>query len=163
MKRAEANDAASIFVLGDHYYRGLVGVQEDHTKAIELFTRAADLGLSTAHSLLSDVYRKGGDWKKAKFHGEAAAMAGHEVARSNLGGLELDSGNLERAVKHWKIAASAGCFESMHHMRKVFEQGLVSRESINSTLKAYNNSCVEMRSDARDAYIRVFIDHIGGR
>jgi TPR repeat protein len=163
MKRVAANDATSICVLGDHYYRGLVGVQQDHTKAIKLFTRAADLGLSAAHYLLSDVYRKGGDLKKAKFHGEAAAMAGHEVSRCNLGVLELDSGNLERAIKHWKIAASAGCFESMHHMRKVFEQGLVSRESINSMLKAYNNSCVKMRSEARDAYIRGFIDHIGER
>ena len=35
----------------------------------------------------------------------------------------------------------------------------VSRESINSTLAAYNNSCVEMRSEARDAYIQVEIDN----
>ena len=27
------------------------------------------------------------------------------------------------------------------------------RESIDSTLTAYNNSCAEMRSEARDAYI----------
>ena len=28
-------------------------------------------------------------------------MAGHEVARCNLGVIEARSGNLEQAVKHW--------------------------------------------------------------
>ena len=45
--------------------------------------------------------------KKAKFHYEAAAIAGHEAARYNLGYMENKSGNMERAVKHWMIAASA--------------------------------------------------------
>ena len=91
--------------------------------------------------------------KKAKFHFEAAAMAGHEVARNNLGCLELDSGNMERAIKHWIIAASAGEYLSMHALITCFEEGVVSRESVDSTLAAYNNSCAEMRSEARDASI----------
>ena len=65
--------------------------------------------------------------KKAKFHFEAAAMAGHEVARCNLGGLEAESGNMERAHKHWTIAASAGHYIAMIELRLSFEQGLVSR------------------------------------
>ena len=93
--------------------------------------------------------------KKAKFHSEAAAMAGDEVARYNLGGLEFKSGNVERAVKHWAIAASAGSYHAMHKLRTLFEQSFVSRESINTALAAYNNCCAEMRSAARDAYIRV--------
>ncbi len=93
--------------------------------------------------------------KKAKFHVEAAAMAGHEVARYNLGCMDHESGHIERAVKHLGIAASAGCYIAMHHLIKLFEKGRVSRESIDSTLTAYNNSCVEMRSEARDACIRV--------
>jgi hypothetical protein len=41
----------------------------------------------------------------------------------------------------------------MHLLRTLFEEGVVSRESINSTLAAYNNSCAEMRREAREAYI----------
>jgi hypothetical protein len=52
------------------------------------------------------------------------------------------------------IAASAGEYDDMHVLRKRFEKGLVSRESIDSTLSAYNNSCAEMRSEARDVYIQ---------
>ena len=85
-------------------------------------------------------------------------MTGHETARYNLGMLEAQSGNRERAVKHLRIAASAGQYHAMHHLRTLFEQGAVRRESIDSTLKAYNNSCAEMRSKTRDAYICVIIE-----
>jgi tetratricopeptide (TPR) repeat protein len=158
MKRVESNDPASISILAQYYLNGEKGFQQDLTKAIELFTRAADLGSSTAHCNLADVYHKGGNMKKAKYHYEAAAMAGHEVARCNLGGLEYNSGNMERAIKHWMIAASAGEYNAMHVLRTEYEKGYVSRELINTSLIAYNNSCAEMRSEARDAYIRLHIE-----
>jgi TPR repeat protein len=147
-------------LLANSYDNGTNGFQQDHAKAIKLYARAADLGHSKTHSQLASIYRDGGDLKKAKFHREAAAMAGHEVARFNLGIHEYNSGNKERALKHWKIAASAGCYDAMNELRLSFEQGLVSRESIDSTLAAYNNSCVEMRSEARDASIRALAETI---
>ena len=84
-------------------------------------------------------------------------MAGHEVARYNLGCIEHNSGNMERAVKHWTIAASAGDFGAMHQLIIEFKKGHVKRESIYSTLAAYNISCAEMRSKARDAAIEAAI------
>jgi len=47
-------------------------------------------------------------------------MAGEELARCNLGGLEANSGNMERAMKHWTIAASAGNYHAMEVMRDLF-------------------------------------------
>ena len=82
-------------------------------------------------------------------------MAGHEVARCNLDGLEAESRNMELAHKHWTIAASAGHYDAMHGMRQLFEKGVVSRNAIDTTLTAYNISCAEMRSEARDAFIQV--------
>ena len=160
MKRVEANDAASIYLLGNSYENGLLGLQQDRAKATELYARAANLGFSKAHNNLANVYHEGGNMKKAKFHFEAAAMAGDEVARFNLGVIEVNLGNMGRAVKHWNIAASAGCYRAMHQLTVFYKKGCGSRESIivmlsiNSTLTAYNNSCVEMRSEARDACIR---------
>jgi TPR repeat protein len=119
---------------------------------MELYVRAANLGYKKAHNNLARVYHEGGNLKKAKFHFEAAAMAGHEEARFNIGIMEEQSGNLDRAVKHWTIAASAGEHDAMDNLRILFDQGVVRRESINSTLIAYNNSCAEVRSEARDAY-----------
>ena len=53
--------------------------------------------------------------KKAKFHYEAAAMAKHELARYNVGIIEAKSGNMERAVKHWRIAAAGGGWRFLCH------------------------------------------------
>ena len=152
MKRVKANDPAAICVLANHYYNGERGIPQDHTKGMELYARSADLGFRNANYNLACIYYKGGDMnKKAKFHFEAAAMAGHDVARDMLGCFEAKSGNIDRAVKHWSIAASAGNFFAMNALR------LFSRESIDSTLAAYNSACAEMRSDARDACVRVII------
>jgi TPR repeat protein len=157
MMRVEANDAASMFLLAGCYYRGLRGLQQDRTKAKELYTGAAELGNKKAHNQLAGIYHEGGNMKKAKFHYEAAAMAGNEVARHNIGVMEYNSGNMEQAIKHWKIAASAGYYKAIFLLNICFEKGLVSRESIDSTLTAYNTSCAEMRSEARDAAIQLEI------
>jgi TPR repeat protein len=154
-KRAEANDAVAMSALGSYNYHGIYGLLQDRGKAKEIYARAAELGCSQAHYNLGSIYLEGGDMKKAKFHYEAAAMAGDEVARNNLGTMEIESGNMERAVKHLMIAASAGHYDAMHNMLVAFNNGVVSRESIDSTLTAYNTSCAEMRSEARDACIRI--------
>jgi TPR repeat protein len=155
MKRVEANDAKSIYNLGGLYYYGKEGLLQDREKAIELYARAAEHGCSEAHNQLGILFYDGGNSKKAKFHWEAAAMTGHEVARNNLGTIEAQSGNMERAVKHWMISASAGHYDAMDNLLIAFNKGLgVSKDALTSTLATYNTACAEMRSEARDAYIR---------
>jgi hypothetical protein len=95
MKRVGANYPASICMLANSYQHGLNGLQQDQTRAMELYARAVDLGFSKAHNNLAGIYHEGGDMKKAKFHFEAAAMAGHVGARYNLGNLETELGNME--------------------------------------------------------------------
>ena len=114
--RVEANDSSSTYLLAHNYYHGLKGLQQDRVMAIQLFTKAADLGFSKAHSHLRNVYLEGRDMKKAKFHWEAAAMAGCEVARHNLGSIETNSGNLDQVIKHWIIAASGGQYCAMQEL-----------------------------------------------
>jgi TPR repeat protein len=163
MKRVEANDAGAMHVLGTYYCHGQLGLQHDRSNAIELWKQATELGYSQAHYHLGVIYIQEGNLKKAKIHYEAAAMAGDEVARGNLAKMEFESmnfaymelefGKKERAVKHLRIAASAGCYQSMKNFMACFEKGYISRDEIDSILTAYNNSCAEMRSEARDKYI----------
>ena len=134
MIRFEANDALAIYMLANSYHYGFNGSQQDHTKAMELYARSADLGFSEAHRQRGELFYYEGDLKKAKFHYEAAAMAGHELARSDLGILESNSGNTERAIKHWTIAASAGEYQAMHILIKEFEGGFVIRDAIDAIL-----------------------------
>jgi TPR repeat protein len=134
-------------------------LQQDLVKGVKLWTQAAELGSSKAHYHLGKHYYKGGDLTKAKFHYESAAIAGHEVARCNIGVIEAQSENNERAVKHLIIAASAGDHTAMVNLLVAFRRGHISRDAIDSTLAAYNNSCAEMRSEARDARIRMFMEN----
>ena len=99
-----------------------------------------------------------GDMKKAKFHLEAGAMAGNKVARNNIGILEYVAGNMDRAIKHWIIAASAGEYNAMYNLLVSLKEGSISRESMDSTLAAYNSSCAETRSESRDACIRIMAE-----
>jgi TPR repeat protein len=151
MKRVAVNDAGAMYALGSCYYNGKLGLLQDRTKGMELLTRAAGLGHSQAHFILGKSYRDDvGDVKKA------TAMAGHEVARHNLGYMEYNSGgNVERAVKHWMIAASSGDYDAMHTLTICFGNGYISRDEIDATLAVYNNTCAEMQSEGRDSYIRV--------
>ena len=48
MKRVESNDPTSICLLAQHYHHGTAGLQQNHSKAVELYARAADLGSSKA-------------------------------------------------------------------------------------------------------------------
>lgn len=70
------------------------------------------------------------------------------------GNIEYNSGNVERDLKHWMIAASAGYYEAMYHLQIEFEQCFISRAQIDSTI-AYYNSCAKMR---RDACVRAIIE-----
>ena len=68
-KQVAANDPGAICLLANCYFKGLDGFPQDQLKAIELFSRAADLGFSKAHhSHLGMDYYEVGDMKKAKFH-----------------------------------------------------------------------------------------------
>jgi TPR repeat protein len=79
-KRVEANDPVSICLLANSYllssrkWRFATGYR---AKTMELYAKAAELGDSDAHCKLGKMYDEGGDLKKAVFHNEAAAMAGH--------------------------------------------------------------------------------------
>jgi hypothetical protein len=117
-------------------------------------TKRAAVNDPASICLLAAHYHHG----RAGFHFEAAAMAGDEVARCNLGVFEAQSGNIEQAIKHWTIAASVGSFNAMQRLKICFGNGHASKESMDSTLTAYNSSCAEMRSEARDACIRAITE-----
>jgi TPR repeat protein len=150
MNRVEANDANAITHLGCAYADGsFFDLRQDYKKSFELWTRAAELGSSKAHNELFLAYSEGlgveKDTKKAIHHYELAAMAGHEEARFSLGFIEYESGNMERAMKHWVISASAGDGESMPLIKRGFKTRHVKRDVYELTLKAYNDSCDAMR------------------
>jgi len=103
--------------------------------------KAAELGDLSAHNNLGVIYRVGHavdkHEKKAVYHYEKAAIGGHHIARFKLACYEQKNGNLERAVKHFIIAAKLGLKESMKELWKHYSAGNIAKEDLDATLRSH--------------------------
>ena len=155
MKRVKAGDAYAIYNQGCDYNLGSNGLPRDHTKALELWYRSAELGNSKALCGIGVAYQKGRgvevDIKKAKHYYELASMMGNEVARHNLGiREELDNCNMDRALKHFIIAVRSGHSESLKCIQDLYTDGHTSKEDYTKALKLYQAYLSEIKSVQRD-------------
>ena len=90
------------------------------------------------------------DKKKAVHHYQIAAMMGSVGARYNLGYTEQENGNYQRAMKHFIIAARCGFKDSLDQVKVGFRLGYVTKEDLERTLRSYQASCDETKSEQRD-------------
>ena len=143
-KMAEADNACAIYQLGMYYSMGDHGMPQDWSKANEFWLKAGKLGHATAYNNLGYSYMHGKgvdvDNKKANHYLELAAMGGHANARHNLGCMELDAGNMDRAVKHYMISAGAGHDNSLEAVRRGFMNGHVTKDDFEKALRAHKEA-----------------------
>jgi tetratricopeptide (TPR) repeat protein len=148
-KRVKANDPVALNHLGKtHYHEG------DYEGAFQYYTKAAKLGNIEAHWNLAGLYGEGQGVekveKKAVYHLEEAAIGGHPSARHNLGNHEFRNGRIDRAVKHWIIAANLGCDEALDAVKKSFQRGDVSKEEYASSLRGHQAAVDATKSTQRE-------------
>ena len=126
----------------------------DYKTALEYFTKAAELGDAFAHWSLSYMYRAGQgveeDVKKAVHHWEEAAIGGDPSARYNLGIQEWRKCNMERAKKHFIIAANLGLNDSLKEIKELYRDGYASKEDYANALRAYQAAVDETKSAQRE-------------
>ena len=158
MKRAEANDPVAIYHLGLDYCD-----EGDDEGGFNYLSKAAELGDAGAHYHASYMYMEGlgveRDEKKHIYHLERAAIGGHSMARHNLGCVEERHGKMDRAVKHWIIAANMAYDLSLEALKNAYKKGLVSKEDFTGALRGYQ-AAIEatkspQREEAEDSYFRV--------
>ncbi len=156
MKRAKADDPAAIRLMGEKCHR-----QGDIEGAFQYYTKAAALGEAGAHYNSSVLYRQGEgverDAKKEIYHLEEAAIGGHPAARYNLGCYEEGNGNIERAVKHYIIAAKLGLDVGLGAVKKGFVKGVVSKEDYAAALRGHQAAVDATKSAQRDV-AQMFFD-----
>eukprot|EP00985_Skeletonema_marinoi_P030779 scaffold33857_cov73-Skeletonema_marinoi.AAC.1 len=150
MKRVEVNDPVALHQMG-FFYRNQEG---DYENAFPYFTKAAGMGDIQSHYELSCWYREGTGVKKNKekelHHSEEAAIGGHPHARHNLGCEELTNGRIDRAVKHYIIAANLGYEKSLVPLKKAYREELVSKEDLAAALRAHQAAVDATKSPKRD-------------
>ena len=153
-KRLDAEDPFAIHKFGVIYRDGTDGFPQDHTKALELWHRAGELGYAQAYNNIGVSYFEGRgvgvDKKKATHYYELAAMAGEIQARHNLGLYEIRAGNMDRAVKHLMIAIRDGSSHSLETIQKMYSKGFATKEDYTAALQLYQKYLGEIKSIQRD-------------
>eukprot|EP00984_Skeletonema_dohrnii_P017163 scaffold7751_cov76-Skeletonema_dohrnii-CCMP3373.AAC.3 len=151
MKRVKANDPAAMVSMSLRHYRS-----GDYDDAFRYVNKAAKLGDDArAHFQLARFYHGGQcvekDGKKEVYHLEQAAIGGHPRARYNLGCEEMNNGRRGRAVKHWIIAATLGCDDSLDALKVCFRGGLVTKDDFAATLRVHQAAVEATKSPQREA------------
>ena len=149
MKRIEANDPAAICHMGTKRYN-----EGDYEAAFEFYTKAAALEDVHAHFQLSTMYFYGKgveqDDKRAMYYAEMAAILGHPIARHNLGCTEeRENDRLDRAAKHWIIAAKLGNDMSLERIKDLYKDGHVSKDDFTAALRGYQTAIEATKSPQR--------------
>jgi TPR repeat protein len=96
------------------------------------------------------------DEKKYVYHLEEAAIGGHVFARYNLGCHEGNNGRMERAVKHFIIAAHMGEEGSMKGLWRCHAKGFVKKDDLTVTLRAHQAAIDETKSAQREKAKKFF-------
>ena len=76
--------------------------------------------------------------------------------------VEGNAGNLQRAFRHFKLAAKAGYKPSLETVKEGYMRGNVTKDEYANTLKEYQKSQDEMKSDAREKALAARNERIGG-
>ena len=77
-------------------------------------------------------------------------MGGVIEARHNLGVFEAYAGKMERALKHYMIAAGSGDTESLEMIKQMFMNGQATKDNYAKALQVYQAYLVEIKSPQRD-------------
>ena len=153
-KRVEAGDAIAINNLGVCHRDGERGYPQNHTKALEYWHMAADLGYAEAYSCIGYAYQYGQglevDKKRALYSYKLAAIGGDEVARNNLGNDELRVGNMDRALKHYMLAVRDGNNHTLNVIKQMYTKGDATKEQYTRALQTYQEYLSEIRGPQRD-------------
>jgi tetratricopeptide (TPR) repeat protein len=150
MKRIKKNDPVAMTQMGKKF----LFEEGDYGKALEYYTKAAELGDVSGKFCLGALYYNGQgvekDEKKGIRHLEEAAIGGHPIARHNLARYEIMYARYERAAKHYIINANLGCNESLKCIKDLFVQGVVSKDEYTAALRGYQAAVNETKSAERE-------------
>lgn len=113
---AENGNAHALKLMGDFFFKGFAGHEQDYEQAIIYYKRAADSGLADAQAQLGYIYMNGcgveADYEQAMEWNNRAAMQGNAQGQAQIGylyqmGLGVTKSN-DEASRWYKKAADQG-------------------------------------------------------
>ena len=153
--RVDKKDPEAITHLGELYMEGKLGLVKDMSRAVELWTEAAELGSADAYIKVGVSYSSGNgveqDLERGARFFEEAAMLGHPDARHYLGKYEsYIHENYDRAIRHFLISAKMGNEDSVGEIKELFKEGQATKSQYAEALKGCRDAMEEMKSPERE-------------
>ena len=149
MERIKKNDPAAMTQMGARHK-----MEGNYGKALEYWTKAAELGDVDARCRLGLLYYNGigveKDGPRGKHHLEQAAIGGHPDARGILATHEMNNGRVERAARHYIIAANLGHDISLKDIKDLFVKGIVSNDHYAAALRGHQAAVDATKSAERE-------------
>ena len=124
-------DDESIYLLGEMYENG-EGFDEDADKAVQMYTKAADMGYDEAQNILADYYFKGihvkRDYQKAYKYAIKAEKQGLADAQNKIGNFYLTGKgvvevSMEKALSYFEKAADQGNIRAQNNLAILYLNG----------------------------------------
>jgi TPR repeat protein len=149
--------------MGQVYQRG-EGTVIDYLKALDCWIRAIELGSPDACGRIGNSYDEGKgvaiNMDRAAFFYRIGALRGHIVARNNIAYSEYNNlGNHEIGIRHWKIAAEAGCQHSLDALKKIYNadgkmpgKQFISQEEMDTVYRSGHEAQMEVKSEEREKH-----------
>ena len=73
------------------------------------------------------------------------------MARYNLGVIEANLNNMDRALKHWMIAVKDGDSKSLEGIKRLYLKGYATKDEYTKALKSHQAYLDEIKSEQREA------------
>ena len=130
------------------------GMFQSDTKSLQMLIHAAELDSAQAHGMIGQYHEEGlaveQNMSKALEFYEVAAKQGYFYAHKLLVTFNGRNGNIQKAIEHLKVAASAGDQEAMDSLMIGYKDKLLPKEELTQTLRECQASANEMKSTDRE-------------
>mmetsp|Transcript_4854 Transcript_4854/g.7094 ORF Transcript_4854/g.7094 Transcript_4854/m.7094 type:complete len:164 (+) Transcript_4854:189-680(+) len=147
----------------------------DYNNAMKYYTKAIELGDVDSYcrlaaclqigenSTLSDEEDIERDEEKEVYHWEEAAIAGHPHGRFSLALYEMKNMRIDRALKHFIIAANLGHDASLQRIKEMYMYGALEKEDFAEALRAHQAAVDATKSPQREAAEKFYAERSRSR
>ena len=87
---------------------------------------------------------------KARAFLEVAVKKGYTNGHGYIADVEVECGDIAKALRHWKLGATVGCQVSVNNLMKAFRDNMLEKDELTQLLRAFQSSVEERKSKDRD-------------
>ena len=157
-KLANTGNHEAMSIIGDTYYNGDDGLQQDKAEGLKWYYRALEAGSGHAAFNLGGCYLRGDsverDIEKALKYSQKAVDLGYIPAFYTIANVLLYKGEIEEGMLNLRKAVMCGGSENkpFTDLRNGFKHGFISKDEYAFTLREHQKACNEMKSDERKRF-----------